>query len=360
MNPEQRLEALRTLVGQIRDEEYPYEERPTPTTEWASYDEAQIHETNDVLDLIPELVELAQGRVDARTIALPRRGQPATPAADITKILLAQSFLQRANRPAEGLGLLFREKLRIASRVSYKTIERAFDRVGVARLLDEVFLLTNEPVRGLERVFSGDGSGSPKRVGVHYPKDRERERDKGETSDALSGHPGDYAYHFAIVGVKYKVLAGWRGVAQVRKGSGEHSLFPKAMAVLAQTGHTVEAVLGDGLMATRPCCRIVAELGAKPYFLPKRNTTFKSHGVHAWVRMVADLLDHPQEWLEQFHMRSISEATFSVFNRANPRPLRKKLERRVETEDYLRGIVYNIKRLAYLRYMADIHPLPDA
>lgn len=360
MNPEQRLEALRSLVGEIREGTFPYEERAPPQTDWAAYDEAQIHETDDVLNLIPDLVELAHGRLGARTVAVPRRGQPATPAADVAKVLLAQSFLHRANRPAEGVGERFRQKLRIAGRVAYKTIERGYDNVGVGRLLDEVFLLANEPVRGLERVFSGDGSGAARRVGVHYAGDRERERGKGQTSDAHSGAAGDYAYHVAVIGVKYKVLAGWAGVAGIRPGRGEHSLFPAAVAGLARAGHSVEAVLGDGLFATRPCCRIVAELGAKPFFLPKRNATFKSHGVHAWVRMVADLLDHPQEWLGTFHQRSISECGFSVINRDNPRPLRKKLDRRVETEDFLRGVVYNIKRLAYLTHLAQIHPLPDA
>lgn len=104
----------------------------------------------------------------------------------------------------------------------------------------------------------------------------------------------------------------------------------------------------------------MAELGATPRFLPKRNANFKSHGVDAWPRMLADLLDHPQEYLEDYHLRSNSEAANAVINRANPGPLRKRLDARVETEDYLRGIVYNIKRLAYLTFTADIHPLPDA
>ncbi|MBI2078450.1 MAG: hypothetical protein HYT80_08805 [Euryarchaeota archaeon] len=360
MNGEPRRAALQTLVGEIRERRFPYQERPAPATDWAAYDQAQIHETRDVLNLIRELVEVADSRLQARTVAVPRPGQPATPPRDVVKVLLAQSYLGHANRPAEGLVELFQEKLGVqARRVGYKTIERAYDRPDVARLLDEIFLLTNEPVRGLERVFSGDGSGAPKRVGTHYARTRSQERGTGETSDALSGRQGDYAYHFMFIGVKYKVLAGWAGVARIRPGRGEHSLFPEAADDLRRTGHTVEQVLADALLATRPCCKIVADLGAEPRFLPKRNATFKSHGVQAWVRMLADLLDHPQEWLTDYHLRSNSETGNSVINRANPHPLRKKLDARVETEDYLRGVVYNVKRLAYLRYLADIHPLRD-
>ena len=39
-----------------------------------------------------------------------------------------------------------------------------------------VFKLTNEPVRGLEKVFSVDGSGSPTSVKQNYAQDRERQR----------------------------------------------------------------------------------------------------------------------------------------------------------------------------------------
>lgn len=360
VNGEQRRQALRALVSDIRERRFPYEERTPPATDWASYDQAQIHETNDVLRLIHDLVDVANLRVLARTVAVPRRGQPATPACDVAKVLLAQSYFGHANRPAEGLGELFREQLGLhTARVGYKTIERAYERADVARLLDEVFLLTNEPVRGLERVFSGDGSGTLRRVGTHYACTRSQERTKGEASDALSGHAGDYAYHFMFIGVKYKVLAGWVGVAGIRPGRGEHSLFPEAAQGLKRAGHIVDQVLADANLATRPCCQVVAGLGGEPRFMPKRNATFKSHGVHAWVRMVADLLDHPQQWLEDYHLRSISETGNSVINRANPQPLRKKRERRIETEDFLRGVAYNVKRLAYLAYLAEIHPLPE-
>lgn len=92
--------------------------------------------------------------------------------------------------------------------------------------------------------------------------------------------------------------------------------------------------------------------------MPKRNATFKSHGVPAWPRMLADLLDHPQEWLRLYHGRSNSETGWSVIDKLCPRPLRKRIDERKETEDYARGVVYNIKRLAYLTFLADIHPLP--
>lgn len=355
VNQEARREKLQVLVDLVRKREFPYQEREAPKVDHANYDLAQVHEINDVLNLIRELVDLAAERVEGSVKRSP--GRPPAPAADVVKVLLAQSYFGVPNRVAEGLLLLFREKLGLRADFSYKTIERGFDRERVNRLLDEVFVLTNEPVKGLEHVFSSDGSGFPTRVRDHYGREREQQGASDRDSDAFAGDARRFVYNVAVIGTRFKVLAGW--VSRARGDVGEHSLFP---AVMERAGalHAVDSVLGDGLYATRPCCEVVAQLGATPVFLPRRNATFKSHGVPAWPRMLADLLDHPQEWLRAYHMRSLSETAFSVLKRDNPQPLRKRLDPRKETEAYLRGIVYNIKRLCYLTYLADLHPLPSA
>ena len=78
------------------------------------------------------------------------------------------------------------------------------------------------------------------------------------------------------------------------------------------------------------------------------------------IQEIADLLDNPQTWLRDYHMRSISETVFSVLKKDNPQPLRKRLDPRKETGSYLRGVVYNLDRVCYLAHLADIHPLPAA
>jgi transposase len=96
---------------------------------------------------------------------------------------------------------------------------------------------------------------------------------------------------------------------------------------------------------------LVGQNGVIPHFLPRRNVRFKAKGVREWTEMLLALFTNPQEWLEDYHLRSNSEAVFSMLERNNLKPLRKRLDRRRETEDYLRAIVHNIKRLCYLRYL---------
>jgi len=370
MNHKQRGDLVRNIIHQVREKEYPYESRPKEKTNWANYDRAQCREVADMIDLIRELVDSAVERIEADLPKEPKQpGCPPKPAPDIAKVLLLQSYLGAPNRVAEGLIYLFSEKLGMKEKFSYKTIERGYDRVSVDIILDLVFKLTNEPVRELEKVFSVDGSGTPTTVKQNYNADRQRQnakRSKESTTNnaekkAHDNFPRstnkkhDYIYKEAIIGVKYKLFAGW--TSTIDHSIGETTLFPEVMAQAIENHPDMEQILGDGIFATRPICKTVGEYGVTPRFLPRRNVTLKRKGVKKWTDMLWDLSEDPQEWLRDYHMRSISETGYSMLGRANPQPLRKRLKPRMETEDYLRGICHNIKRLCYLRYLADIVPV---
>ncbi len=357
MNPEVRKRRLQTVITLVRDQEYPYEERPEKKIDWPRYDQAQVNEACDVLELIRDLVDHARERVAHPEPPRRRRGRPKTSPYDIAKVVLAQAYHGASNRVAQGYERLFREKLGISADFSYKTIERAYERNDVARVLDTVFVLTNEPVRHLETIFSVDGSGFSTNVRVHYASQRASQRRKSKSvSDVWPGSQHDYVFNTAIIGVEYKVLAAWK--PNTDHDVGEHALFAPAMDQFQAMGHDLEYMLGDGIYGTRPCCELVANAGGKPRFMPRRNATFKAHGVAAWPRMLCDLLDNIQQWLETYHLRSISETGFSVIHGLFPQPLRKRRDARKETESYVRAIVYNIRRLAYLTHLIALHPLP--
>ena len=84
---------------------------------------------------------------------------PPTDPADVAKALLLQAYANASNRMAEGLLLLFREKLGISCHFSYKTIERGYDREPVNKILDEIVVIINESIEGKETIFSFDGTG---------------------------------------------------------------------------------------------------------------------------------------------------------------------------------------------------------
>jgi transposase len=114
----------------------------------------------DYLENVRDLVDEADRRIKARSPPERRGpGRPPVEAADIAKVLLMQTYMGSPNRVAEGLLLIFREKLGISRHFSYKAIERGYDREAVNEILDEASRIANEAVKGKETRFAFDGTG---------------------------------------------------------------------------------------------------------------------------------------------------------------------------------------------------------
>ena len=364
MNSEQRLQFLQKLIGQARDQELPYEKRPKKPINWTMYDVAQCNEIVDAMDLIRELVDAAAERVRARSPP-PRTGpgRPPTDPADIAKVLLVQSYFGVSNRVAEGLLGLLGPKLGIEGRFSYKTIERGYDREAVNAILDEAMRISNAPIEGLEHAFSIDGSGTPTSMKQNYAHDRERQRkgrkgdekDADKADDSFPESTKDYVFAVATVGTEYKLIASYQNSNDHSRG--EMSFFRDAAQETKAMHPEMDMLCADGIYTNRPACEVLQELGITPRMMPKRNVTLKRKGVFSWTQMLMALLRDPQGWLRQYYLREASETVNSMLKRRNPGPLKKRLDDRKLTEDLLRGLNHNVRRLCYLYYLIDLQVL---
>lgn len=348
-------ERVRKTIAAARTRTLDYQPRPKPDVDWSAYDAGKTMELPDVIRLIRRFVETAEQSLRPARPAVPPRGRPRASPADVAKVLLAQSYVGKSNRVAQGVGDALGPRLGVARPFSYKTIERGYDNTGVRLLLEEVLRLTNVPVQGLETVFSIDGSGMPTNVRDNYAAARahqgQSDRSAGAWPEATSGR----VYNVAVIGVEYKLLAAWR--ATTHPHARELAEFPDAFAQAHANHPGMEMLLGDGLYAGRPQVQLVANAGVTPRFLPRRNVTLKRFGVGAWIEMLVAMAHDPQAWFGDYHVRSISECGFSVTN-AGVR-IRKRLDRRKETESQLKAVVYNLRRLAQLRYLVNLLPLDE-
>jgi len=344
---------LRDLVKSVRSGEFEYDERPRRSLDWSSYTEAQAYELADMLYTITKLVDAAVNLIPAEELERRGPGRPPTHSpADVAKVLLMQSYFGISNRVAAGLALVFKEKLRLSDTFSYKTIERGYDPGPVTRILQEVFRLTNEYGNANEDTFSFDGTGEPTSTKVNYEsvrsEQRKEEKDDGSWPSSSSSKHG-FQYTESSVGVQTKVYGGFRSTEG--HSVGELLMFP---SVLSQT-HTncpgMKAALGDALYSTRPACSMVTAAGARPYFFPKVNSIFMSHGVPSWKEMMYEFVDDPRRWLRTYHMRSISETANSMDKRRFPWKLKKRLAWRKGVESFLRRDVHNIRQYSYLSYL---------
>jgi len=347
------VEELRGLVRSVRSGEFEYDERPKRSLDWSSYAEAQAYELADMLYNITRLVEEAVNRIPVEELEKKGRGRPPTYSpGDVAKVLLMQSYFGVSNRVAAGLALVFKEKLRLADTFSYKTIERAYDPGPVTKILQEVFRLTNEYGNAKEDTFSFDGTGEPTSTKVNYEsvrsEQRKEEKDDGSWPSSSSSKHG-FQYSESSVGVHTKIFGG--ATSTEGHSVGELLMFPSVLSQTRINCPGMKKGLGDGLYSTRPACSMVTGSGARPYFFPKVNSIFMSHGVPSWKEMMYAFVDDPQAWLREYHMRSISETANSMDKRRFPWKLKKRLAWRKGVESFLRRGVHNIRQYSYLSYL---------
>lgn len=348
ITPRKSVEDLQELIKSVRDRGFPYVGREEKERNWSSYDRAQINEIAEVLETIRDIVDEASSRVEAKKRG---PGRPAVPPSDVVKVMLMQAYFGMPNRVAQGFLRLFGEKLGIGTRFSYKTIERGYDPERSRAILEEVMRIINDRGNSMEKVFSTDGTGDPTSMKINYETRRREQRErKGNKSDDFPHTRGKHDFQYSVfsTGIHTKIIAGFSTTED--HSIGELSHFPAVMAQTAEMCPRMEVMLGDALYSSRNACSTVDSYGVRPYFLPKSNVKFSAKGVESWKMMLYGFMDNTQEWLETYHMRSISESVNSMIKRKMPFKIRKRLPNRKRMEEYLKVNMHNLRQLNYLKH----------
>ncbi|PWB51732.1 MAG: hypothetical protein C3F06_09985 [Candidatus Methanoperedenaceae archaeon] len=363
-------EELREIIKNVRGGSLEYRNRDEAETDWAKYDSSQIKEMANYLDNLRGIVDEADRRIRGRTKAEKRGpGRPETNPADIAKTLILQTYTQSPNRVAEGLLLLFREKLGISEHFTYKTIERGYDRDGVNKILDEVVAITNECVENEEKTCSFDGTGFSASNKENYAAKRQKQNsiknlkktqsvnnEQCHDSFPISDSTSKMGFSYCVmgIGVQHKLISGMS--VSPDHSIGETTMFPDVYYQTLQNYPNLENALGDGIYSARWITDIVSKSNVTPYFLPKSNVTFQSKGYAGWYDMLFSLWNDSQMWLEHYHMRSISETVNSMVKCRFGATLRKRLDPRKATETKLKLVAHNIRRIGYIEILNGIKP----
>jgi len=307
--------------------------------DWAAYNQAQLMELDNQLILIRNMVDEAANRIRDVISTKGREGRPPKNAANKAKAILVQQYFMATDRFAASLVWFLREKLGITEMLTAKDIERAYDDSDAIAILIEVFRMSNEPVRDKETRFSIDGSGMPTSIKQNYANDKD---DKGKKAvyDMLIG----------MIGVNTKLFTACDIVGPGSESPYLKPLLEETSAIYEQ----IDSVTADAMYLSKDNCTAIANAGGVPYIFPKENTQLNQKGSMAWKKMLLALIDDPQKWLEEYHMRSISESVNSVWKRKYTRPLARKGDDRRKIEAFSRVVCYNIRRLPYLHYLHDI------
>lgn len=326
---------LRFLLKGFEEGWLKYEPKDDKPIDWIKYTQAQINEINNTLLLIRHIVDDAYHHVPE----LEKTGRPNKSACDRAKAILMQQFFQCSNRVAEGLAKLFKEKLGIKETLSYKDIERAYEDPEVVLILHKAHELSNEPVSKEEKNFAIDGTGMPSSIKQNYANDKENGK-----GNAMKG----YKKLIAIFGEKYKLI-GSCDIADAKDN--ESPYLQPLLGELMEVYEELNLVSGDSAYLSRDNCNAIAKYGGTPRIYPKSNTVVKQRGSKAWTQMLLAFIIDPQKWLEEYHIRSISESGNSVVKRRFPRPVLKRNNTRRKCEAFARVCIYNFRQLNYIHYL---------
>ncbi|MHB8396203.1 MAG: transposase [Thermoplasmataceae archaeon] len=127
-------------------------------------------------------------------------------------------------------------------------------------------------------------------------------------------------------------------------GIEELSYFPAVIGQTKVLRQQADTMLGDALYGDRESSAISSGNGMKHYFMPRINASFQALGTPSWKRSLYDFVDHTKEWLEQYHMRSISKCVNSMIKRKMPFKIRKRLPQKRKMEESLRINMHNLRQ----------------
>lgn len=342
MKKSQRL--LNDLIESIRSKEFNYEAKSEKEIDWSAYNLSKIHETEFFLTFVKEAVDGVQVKLSKNE----GPGRPVSDACDLAKILLVKEYFHAAERQAEGLAFLCKERLALKNLYSASTIGRAYSRTDVQEILGKVFEMTSEPIKDKETSFSGDGTGLTLSTKQNYANDR----------DDIPKHAG-YDKAMIMISNNFHIATGF---VHADGTSNDCPLFESAFEQTVVKFPHINDVELDAGFVSRENCQLIASAGGIPYIFPKRGITLNQKGAPAWKKMLLTLIDDPQTWLRSYHARSQSECYFSSHKRRFTRPLLRRKKVRKGTEAFCRFIVTNITMLitAHFERRVDVKQFDQA
>lgn len=225
---------------------------------------------------------------------------------------------------------------------SFRMLANYMKDILIRECFKELIEITSSPLKLIENCFSTDSSGVLTFCfSMWYVLRMGR---KVRKRDHMMTHITSTTRLNAVTAVN----------VSVKKGK-DNIYFRKHVKKTAKN-FTIKEWSGDCSYLARKNCDAVVEIGGKPYFKLKENTTNRARGSRAWKEMVNECWDHPDEYDKHYHKRSNSESTFSAKKRKFGNFVRSKLDETKENEELFGWSCYNFGVLTRAYYEYGIVP----
>jgi|SRR3989344_453476 len=192
--------------------------------------------------------------------------------------------------------------------------------------IQSLIKLTAEPLIPIEKYFSPDSSGFSTFNKKNWIDIRFTNKSKR-----------DWKKLHIITGCKSNIIAS----AKVTNGTDHDS--PHFEELLRKSIYfDIKEISADAGYLSRKNCDLVAEIGATPFFFPKKNVSLKPKGSEAWKKMISLWFNNEKEFRKHYHIRSNVESTFAMLKKHFLPYVRSKSEIGQENEVLIKCLCLNI------------------
>jgi len=296
------------------------------TQNWPAYNQAQTREKFLFMQILNDIVNSLHIKTYGKST-----GRPPFQIDDMIKCCAIKVFNNfSARRTISDLG--FARALRyIEKEPHFNSIINYMGNPYITRFLKEMIKKTSIPLAPFEKRFAADGTGFGAPNKSRWINIRlERKKHK------------DYKKLHAICGTYTNIIVS----AKVTRANKNDSLQFKELLKEIAEEFNIKEVSADKGYISRENAQAVADLGAIPYIMPRKNVKATAKGHYpAWHKMIRLFKDHENRFLAHYHQRSNIESTFSMIKSKFSPYIKNKKFKSQENEILLKVVCHNISVL---------------
>lgn len=270
-------------------------------------------------------------------------GRPPVKLYDILICLLVKEYFGLSFRRTVGLLRVLKSSKVIDVKIPcFKTLDNYLNNGTIQIYLQRLVELTSMLFSQIEHNMATDGTGISTKCSSSWYDIRVCKKSKRK--DHLMVH--------ISIGTKSNVVV----ALDVRNKKGEDNVIFRSHVKRVDKNFDVEDWSGDRAYLSRENCNAVNEIGARPWFKLKSNTTAKAKGSPTWKNMVNISKEHPEIADPKYHQRSNVESTNSAKKRKFGSSVRCKLPTAQRNEESLSWVGYNFSLIPRAIYEFGIAP----
>lgn len=270
-------------------------------------------------------------------------GRPPAKLYDILICLLVKEYFHLSLRRTIGLLRLFKSANIIDVKIHcFKTLDTYLNDGTMQIYLQKLIELTSELFSEIEHHMATDATGISTTCYSSWYSIRVCKKSKRK----------DHLMIHISIGANSNVVV---ALDVCTKKGGDNVIF-RSHVKRVERHFDVEDWSGDRAYLTRENCNAVNEIGAKPWFKLKSNTTAKAKGSPTWKHMVNTTKEHPEIADPKYHKRSNVESTNSAKKRKFSNHVRCRLPISQRNEESLSWVGYNFSLISRAVYEYGINP----